>query len=114
MIRSYIKTRNLEEIAARDPQMAEQVEALCRAVLALKGFAMVMQAENVLTYAAKATEPFVTANDSFDQIQRDKGAARLPPEIRPDEIAEYKRLARSSRSDKALKRIIARRGETLA
>lgn len=109
MNRSYVKTRNLQELAARDPAMAEQVEALCRAVLALRGFAMVMQAESVLAYAANATAPFVEAADAFLDSQTAKGAARLPPELRPEEVAEYKRLARSSRADKALKNILAQR-----
>jgi hypothetical protein len=107
--RSYIKTRNLEDLAARDPAMAEQVEALCRAVLALRGFALIMQAESVLAYAARATGPFIEATEVSDEIARLKGAARLPPELRPEEVAEYKRLARSSRADKALKKILERR-----
>jgi hypothetical protein len=77
MIRSYVKTRNLEELAQRDPKIAEQVEALCRAVLALRGFALIMQADSVLSYASRATEPFVTPADVFDQQRKADGLARI-------------------------------------
>lgn len=77
MIRSYTKTRNLEELAQRDPEIAEQVEALCRAVLALRGFALIMQADSVLSYAARATEPFVNQVDAKQEARRIEGEARL-------------------------------------
>ena len=74
--RSYIKTRNLEELAARDPEIAEQVEALCRAILALRGPAMILQANNSLTYAAAAVAPFVTMQDAFDAAMQLKADAK--------------------------------------
>jgi hypothetical protein len=74
--RSYIKTRNLEELAARDPEIAEQVEALCRAILALRGPAMILQANNSLTYAAAVVAPFVTMQSAFDAAMQLKADAK--------------------------------------
>lgn len=69
---SYTKTRNLEEIAARDPAMARQIEQLCKAVLALRGFAIVLEGNAVLRFAASATEPFVEMVDAFDVAMKSK------------------------------------------
>lgn len=64
--RSYTKTRELEELAERDPDMAEKVEKLCRAVIALRGSAIVMEANGSLSYSANALLPFIVMQDAFD------------------------------------------------
>ena len=80
--RSYVKTRNLEELASRDPQLAEQVEALCKTVLALRGFAVIHQANGVLSFAATATAPFV------EMKERDKPLTPFAQPSAPSEPAK--------------------------
>jgi hypothetical protein len=109
MARSYLPTERLETVRKQDPVLAEQIEKLCRAVQALRGFAITLEAHASLAYSASACEPFITPVEAFDEIQRLKGVSRLPTEIRPDEIEEYKRLQRFLNSAKAVQRIVAKR-----
>lgn len=107
--RSYVPTDKLIALRSTDAELAEQIEKLCRAVQALRGFAIVMQAESTLTFAASATEPFVTPAEVFDEMLRARGAARLPAELKPEEHEEYRRLNRFLASSKAVQRIVSKR-----
>lgn len=109
LTRSYVTTDRLDVLRERDPTSAAAIEGLCRAVQALRGFALVLQAESVLRFAASQTDPWITPIESFDEVQRLKGRARLPAEIRDDEIDEYKRLQRFLNSAKAVQRIVSLR-----
>ncbi len=107
--RSYVPTEQLSKVREADPALAEAIEKLCRATMALRGPAMMMEANSSLTYAASALSQFVTMQDTFDEVQRAKGNARMPPELRPEEYEEYKRITRYSRSHIALQKVIAKR-----
>ena len=67
--RSYTKTRNLEELANRDPQLAEQVEALCRAVKAAQSFLMQSGAVSVLRFSNEALAPFIQSQDDTAAVE---------------------------------------------
>ncbi len=68
--RSYIPTEQLSRVREADPALADAIEKLCRATLALRGPAMMMEANGSLTYAAAALAPFVTMQDAFDEAMR--------------------------------------------
>ena len=110
MNRSYTPTEQLTKVREADPALAEAIEKLCRATMALRGPAMMLEANSSLTYAATALAPFVVMQEAFDEVQRSKGNARLPPEIRPEEADEYRRIMRSTRSHIAIQRVVAKRG----
>jgi hypothetical protein len=63
--RSYIPTEQLSRVREADPALADAIEKLCRATMALRGPAMMMEANGSLTYAAAALAPFVTMQDAF-------------------------------------------------
>lgn len=107
--RSYVPTEKLIALRSSDPELARQIEDVCQAVRALRGFALMHEAHSVLSYSAAALAPFVTPVEAFDEVQRLKGMSRLPAEIRPEEINEYKRLQRFLNSAKAVQRIVQQR-----
>lgn len=107
--RSYIPTEKLIALRSSDPELAAQIEDVCQAVRALRGFAMLQEAERVMQFSAAALAPFVTPIEAFDEVQRLKGMSRLPAEIRPEEIEEYKRLQRFLNSTRAVQRIVSQR-----
>lgn len=89
--RSYIPTEQLSKVREADPALAEAIEKLCRATMALRGPEMMMEANGSLTYAAAALAPFVTMQDAFEAAMKSKadpaqasaaGKARKCKEIR--------------------------------
>jgi hypothetical protein len=76
MTRSYVPTDELIAIRANDPALAEKIEKLCRAVQALRGFAMTLEAHSTLSYSAAAVAPFVTMADAFDMAMLAKADAK--------------------------------------
>jgi hypothetical protein len=107
--KSYLTTEKLDDLRKRDSDSADAIEGLCKAVQALRGFAIIMEAENVLRFSAAQTAPWITPIEAFDEVQRLKGASRLPAEIQPHEVEEYKRLQRFLNSAKAVQRIVSKR-----
>jgi hypothetical protein len=74
--RSYVTTDELNAIRAVNPPLAEKIEVLCRATLALRGPAFLIQADKSLEYAAKALAPFVIMQDAFDAAMLLKADAK--------------------------------------
>ena len=74
--RSYAPTEQLSRVREADPALAEAIEKLCRATMALRGPAMMMEANGSLTYAAAALAPFVTMQDVFDAAMQLKADAK--------------------------------------
>lgn len=107
--RSHLRTDKLDAIYKRDPELGEQIERLCYAVRAFLGAAEVYGLTEIGKRGMQAIAPFVTPVEAFDEIQRLKGLSRLPAEIKPNEVEEYKRLQRFLNSAKAVQRIVAKR-----
>lgn len=107
--RSHLRTDWLEAIYARDPELGAQIEKLCYAVRAFLGAAETYGLVESGKRGMEAIAPFVTPVEAFDEVQRLKGASRLPAEIQPHEVEEYKRLQRFLNSAKAVQRIVSKR-----
>jgi hypothetical protein len=107
--KSYLTTEKLDDLRKRDADAADAIEGLCFTILALRGFAITLEAKDTLRYSAKKIGPWITPVEAFDEVQRLKGASRLPAEIQPHEVEEYKRLQRFLNSSKAVQRIVSKR-----
>jgi hypothetical protein len=74
--RSYVTTDELNAIRAVNAGLADKIERLCRATMALRGPAIVMEANSSLSYAASALAPFIVMQDAFDAAMLLKADAK--------------------------------------
>jgi hypothetical protein len=93
MARSYLPTERLETVRKQDPVLAEQIEKLCRAALALRGFASTLECRGSLAYSAAALAPFVTIQDAFDAAMLLKADSKQASEASRQRKARLVKMA---------------------